>query len=97
LPEIGGLNYVTTRNRTLAVGKRIEQKIREDFVRIVLVGHDAAGASDVLGNALAAVREVWEPETTGRNLRLIRESRELRGEAKPWMIESETELANRAR
>jgi hypothetical protein len=24
LPETGGLNYATTRNRTLAVGKRIE-------------------------------------------------------------------------
>ena len=27
LPETGGLNYATTRNRTLAVGKRIEEEI----------------------------------------------------------------------
>ena len=31
LPETGGLNHVTTRNRMLAVGKRIEQEIREEI------------------------------------------------------------------
>lgn len=31
LPETGGLNHATTRNRTLAVGKRIEQEIREEI------------------------------------------------------------------
>ena len=31
LPESGGLNYATTRNRTLAVGKRIEEEIREEI------------------------------------------------------------------
>src|ERR1700732_5327121 len=31
LPETGGLNYATTRNRTLAVGKRIGQEIREEI------------------------------------------------------------------
>jgi len=31
LPETGGLNYATTRNRTLTVGKRIEQEIREEI------------------------------------------------------------------
>ena len=38
LPETGGLNYATTRNRILAVGKRIEQEIREeiDHPRVVL-------------------------------------------------------------
>jgi hypothetical protein len=37
LPETGGLNYATTRNRTLAVGKRVEEEIREeiDHPRIV--------------------------------------------------------------
>jgi hypothetical protein len=31
LPETGDLNYATTRNRTLAVGKRIEEEIREEI------------------------------------------------------------------
>jgi hypothetical protein len=31
LPETGGLNYATTRNRTLDVGKRIEEEIRGEI------------------------------------------------------------------
>jgi hypothetical protein len=31
LPETGGLNYATTPNRTLAVGKRIEEEIRGEI------------------------------------------------------------------
>jgi hypothetical protein len=31
LPETGGLNHATTRNRTLAVGKRIEKEIRGEI------------------------------------------------------------------
>jgi hypothetical protein len=31
LPETGGLNYATTRNRTLAVGRRIEEEIRREI------------------------------------------------------------------
>ena len=31
MPETGGLNYATTRNRTLTVGKRIEEEIREEI------------------------------------------------------------------
>jgi hypothetical protein len=52
--------------------------------------------ADALGDALAAIREVWEPETTVRNLRLIREARERQGVAKPWILQIETELAERA-
>ena len=43
-------------------------------------------------DALAAVRESWEPETTARNLRLIREAREKRYEAVAWAMELENEL-----
>jgi hypothetical protein len=31
LPETGGLNHATTRNRTLAVGKRVEEQIRREI------------------------------------------------------------------
>lgn len=47
-------------------------------------------------DALAAVREVWEPETTVRNLRLIREARERRGESLMWVRQIERELERRA-
>jgi hypothetical protein len=53
-------------------------------------------AFDALTDALANVREPWEPETTARNLRLIRESREQRGEDLPWALDLERELDARA-
>ncbi|MCI0417788.1 MAG: DUF4071 domain-containing protein [Acidobacteria bacterium] len=47
-------------------------------------------------DTLASVREVWEPETTVRNLRLIREARAQRGEDVPWAREIERALEQRA-
>ncbi len=37
-------------------------------------------AAEYLGSALANVREKWEPETTAKNIRYIKESREARNE-----------------
>ena len=36
LPETDGLNYATTRNRTLTVGKRIEEEIRGKSITLQL-------------------------------------------------------------
>lgn len=52
-------------------------------------------AFDALVDALASIRESWEPETTVRNLRLIRESRQQRGEDIPWALDLERELEAR--
>jgi hypothetical protein len=41
------------------------------------------------------MREKWEPETTARNLRLIREARAKRGEAVPWAYAIESALVAR--
>jgi tetratricopeptide (TPR) repeat protein len=41
-------------------------------------------ATEALADALAGVREAWEPETTLRNLRLIHEARNRRGEKVGW-------------
>lgn len=46
----------------------------------VIDEHDRDLIASNLGNALAAVREPWEPKTTARNLRLISEARARRGE-----------------
>jgi hypothetical protein len=45
--------------------------------RLELAVHakDEHGAGDALCDVLAAVREVWEPETTARKLQLIRGAR----------------------
>src|SRR5439155_9726105 len=42
-------------------------------VEMAVLARDEAGATAALADALAAVREPWEPETTAGNLRLIRE------------------------
>ncbi len=53
---------------------------------------DQDAAADSAANALAVVREPWEPATTARNLRLIREAREARGEDGAWIGEIEAAL-----
>jgi len=57
----------------------------------VLEGNSDA-ASRALSNALANVREKWEPETTARNIRLIRETRQARGESTSFEADVERAL-----
>jgi hypothetical protein len=57
----------------------------------VLAGDEQA-AEEALGDALAAVREKWEPDTTARNLRLIRQAREGRGMDVGWIRALEKQL-----
>ena len=64
-------------------------------LELAVLAKDEPKAIDALGNALAAVREAWEPETTVRNLRLIREARERRQEAVPWAKGVEEALEHR--
>jgi tetratricopeptide (TPR) repeat protein len=61
-------------------------------LELAILTKDKERAQDALCNALASVREIWEPETTARNLRLIREAREKRQEAETWAREMEQEL-----
>ena len=61
----------------------------------VLTG-DEDRAQTALGEALAAVREPWEPETTARNLRLIREARERRGMEAAGILDLEAALARQS-
>lgn len=49
-------------------------------------------AMQALPAALANVREKWEPETTERNIRLIRETRQARGEPTPFEADVEQVL-----
>lgn len=61
-------------------------------LELAVLAKDENAAVDAATNALASVREVWEPETTLRNLRLIREAREARNETTPWAKEIEEAL-----
>lgn len=62
----------------------------------VLAKHEQDAAA-ALERALASVREAWEPETTARNLALIREAREHRGERVPWAGDVEGALDRRSK
>ncbi len=57
------------------------------LLELAVLAKDKDKASKALSNSLAAVREVWEPETTARNLRLIDEARDKRQENIPWVKE----------
>ena len=53
-------------------------------------------AQKALCDALASIREPWEPKSTARNLRLIREVRQRRNEALSWAIGVEEALEKAA-
>jgi hypothetical protein len=67
------------------------------MLELAVIAKDESGATEALANALPVIREPWEPETTARNLRLVRQAREARGEALPWSGKIEEELSRRAK
>ena len=65
-------------------------------LELAVLARNEGGAQAALRKALGAVRERWEPASTARNLRLIREARRRRGETIAWAAELEQTLAQRA-
>jgi tetratricopeptide (TPR) repeat protein len=57
------------------------------LLELAVLATDEAVAQDWLSQALANVREVWEPETTANNLKLIQTARQKRGLKEPWLDE----------
>jgi hypothetical protein len=66
-------------------------------LELAVLAKNEEGALAALAEVLAAVRESWEPETTARNLRLIREARQRRQDVVAWTKRVEEELERRAR
>ena len=64
-------------------------------LELAVLAKDKEGAQTAIIAALVAVRETWEPETTLNNLRLIRETREKRGDMVNWAKTLEDALAKR--
>lgn len=58
---------------------------------------DQRRAVAALTSSLAAVREIFEPDTTAHNLRLIVEAKSKRGELLLWMEKVVEKLAERAK
>ncbi|MGH7216731.1 MAG: TRAFs-binding domain-containing protein, partial [Nitrospiraceae bacterium] len=66
-------------------------------LELAVLAKNEEGALAALADVLAAARESWEPETTARNLRLIREARQRRQDVVAWTKRIEEELERRAR
>jgi tetratricopeptide (TPR) repeat protein len=62
------------------------------LLELSVLANNQKEARKYSGKSLIAVRETWEPETTARNLRLIREAREKRNEDTAWIKKIEEEL-----
>ena len=62
------------------------------LVELAILAKDEQKANAALRAALPIIREPWEPETTVRNLRLIRETREQRQDVVAWAKEVEKTL-----
>jgi hypothetical protein len=78
-------------DRRIATGKPDYWDYATKLELAVLAGNENR-AMQALGQTLAAVRESWEPETTARNLGLIRGARERRGENETWSEQIEKAL-----
>jgi hypothetical protein len=57
-----------------------------------VIGRERSEAEAAAAATLAAMRESWEPETTARNLALVRRARHERGETVDWADAIEQEL-----
>jgi hypothetical protein len=66
------------------------------LLEIEVLGDNREGAESALGDALACIREPFEPQTTARNLCLISEARERRNQPADWIRAIEEELKKRA-
>jgi hypothetical protein len=67
------------------------------MLEIAVLESDRSAADRRLEDALAAIAEVWQPETTADNLRLILEARSSRNEDAAWLGEIVAALDARAK
>ncbi len=63
-----------------------------NLLELAVLARDQDAAADHAANALAIVREPWEPANTARNLWLIREMCQSRDEDTAWIAEIEQAL-----
>ncbi len=80
-----------------AVKHRLGRKIADywdhaTLLELAVLANDQDQAETSLADALAGVREVWEPETTARNIRLLRTARQNRGFDVGWIVRIEEDL-----
>lgn len=57
------------------------------MLELAVLDSNIDAAAEHLANALAVVRESWEPATTANNLRLIEQARKKRQLDTSWLLE----------
>lgn len=67
------------------------------LLELAVLEGDQGMSQQHLRDALANMREAWEPETTANNLKLIREARQQRGMDQPWLSEIVNSLLQAAK
>jgi tetratricopeptide (TPR) repeat protein len=82
-----------------AVRRRLVSKVSDywdhaTLLELSVLQRDQVGAAIAIADTLTSIRERWEPKTTARNLRLIREARAKRGDDSFWISTLEQELLN---
>ena len=80
-----------------AVKRRLESRSPDywdyaTLLELAVLKNDRTAAKTALSDALAAIREAWEPKSTSENIRMIREVRTQRGEDGTWIEEIEDAL-----
>jgi tetratricopeptide (TPR) repeat protein len=90
------LPVVRYANRRRIDGSRPDYWDHATRLELAVIARDRADATAAAQAALAAVRERWEPESTARNLALIRTARKEHGESVEWADELEQELVRAA-
>jgi hypothetical protein len=83
-------------NRRIAT-RKLDYWDHATLLELAVLAKDEPRAMEALAAALAAIREVWDPETPARNLRLMREARERRGESLPWATQMDEALERRSK
>ncbi|MEM7427839.1 MAG: TRAFs-binding domain-containing protein [Pseudomonadota bacterium] len=56
------------------------------MLELAILDNEPEVAGEHLADALAVVRETWEPGTTANNLRMIQRARKERGADEPWLL-----------
>lgn len=73
-------------------GKTADYWDHATLLELAVLARDQEQAEIALADALASVREIWELETTARNMHLIREKRKDRGLDVSWIVKIEKAL-----
>ena len=66
------------------------------MLELAVLNDEPERAAEHLADAVAVIRETWEPGTTAKNMQMIQRARASRGADTPWLLQIIEELESRA-